>query len=295
MRKNVTTAGPCYSTRVSGEGAKITWIGHASAVLSVGRERVLVDPLGRRRCRNAGHYDAILITHAHVDHLNRWTLKSLDRAAELIVPKGAKPAVADLGFSKVREVEPGDQLAIGTLDVIAVPTKHDAGRWRKGDSPINSGYVVAKSGVQVHHGGDVDMSTYEVFEDIGRQFDLDATLLPIGGMLPVWYYRWRRKALDRGVHIDPDTALHIAERLGAQTMVPVHWGTVNLRFGPPSMPARRLRKIASEQNLDHLIDVLAHGQVLELGGPKELTSGEEVPDQSDAADDGEQEPHDHPE
>jgi L-ascorbate metabolism protein UlaG (beta-lactamase superfamily) len=83
-------------------------------------------------------------------------------------------------------------------------------------------------------------------------------------MLPVWYYRLRRATVDRGVHIDPDAALAIAERLGADAMVPVHWGTVNLRLGPPSMPPRRLRKIASARGLDHLVRVLAHDQTLPL-------------------------------
>lgn len=227
---------------------------------------MLVDPLGRRRCRAAGDYHTILVTHAHVDHLNRWTLASLDRSARLVVPQGAGPLVADLGFSEVREVEPGDQLAVGRLDVMAVPTRHDPGRWRKGDGPGCAGFVVHRDGVAVHHAGDVDMSDFALFEEIGQQFRLDATLLPIGGMLPVWYYRWRRSALDRGIHIDPDAALDIAQRLGARTMVPVHWGTVHLRLGPPSAPRRRLVKVAEAGGVSHLVKVLEHGQALGLAG-----------------------------
>jgi L-ascorbate metabolism protein UlaG (beta-lactamase superfamily) len=247
--------------------AKITWIGHASTLIDLGGQRVLVDPLGRRRCRNAGEYHAVLITHSHVDHLNRWTLAALDKGAPLFVPRGAGPVVADLGFSSVTEVEPGDQLCVGKLDIISVPTRHDSGRWRRGDKPLCTGYVVAHEGMTVHHAGDVDMSTFDVFDDIGKNFRLDATLLPIGGMLPVWYYRLRQRALDRGVHIDPDTALGIAERLGAKTMVPVHWGTVHLRLGPPSAPRRRLLKIAAQAGLDDLVKVLAHGECLELPEP----------------------------
>jgi hypothetical protein len=41
--------------------------------------------------------------------------------------------------------------------------------------------------------------------------------------------------------------------------VPVHWGTVNLRLGPPSMPMRRLVKVAAERGVDRLVRVLAHG------------------------------------
>lgn len=242
--------------------AKVTWIGHASALIDMDDRRILIDPLGRKRCANIGHYHAVLITHAHVDHLNRWTLSRLEKGIPLFVPKGAQHIVKDLGFQRVVEVEPGDSFDVGGLDVIAVPTRHDNGRWRKGDRPTCSGYVVVRDGVAVHHAGDVDMSTYEVFEDIGRQFRIDATLLPIGGMLPVWYYRMRRRALDRGVHIDPDTALDIAQRLGARSMVPIHWGTLNLRLGPATAPRRRLRAVASARGIDDLVRVLAHGEIL---------------------------------
>jgi L-ascorbate metabolism protein UlaG (beta-lactamase superfamily) len=241
---------------------RVTWLGHATAAIEIDGRRVLVDPLGRGRARKAGRVDAILCTHAHVDHLNRWTLRGLDRDTHLIVPHGAAPVVADLGFARISEVTPGDHLDVAGLDVVAVPTRHDAGRWRKRHAPIAAGYVVARGGVHVHHAGDVDASDHAIFDDLGKRFALDATLLPIGGMLPVWYYRMRQKALDRGVHIDPDAALAIAERLGARAMVPVHWGTVNLRLGRPSMAPRRLVDLAASRGLDRLVRVLAHGQAI---------------------------------
>lgn len=232
-------------------------------MIGLGNQRVLVDPLGRARARSAGPVDAVLITHSHVDHLNRWTLKAIDRAVHLVVPKGAAPIVQDLGFAKVTEIEAGDQLQLGGLDVAAVPTRHDNGRWRKGDAPQCVGYVVARGDLAVHHAGDVDFSDHAVFDDIGKRFSLTTALLPIGGMLPVWYYRWRRSAQDRGIHIDPDCALDIFERLGARTLVPVHWGTVHLRLGLPTMPRRRLEQIATARDVTG-VRVLAHGATLPL-------------------------------
>jgi len=242
----------------------VTWIGHATALIEIGGEQVLVDPLGRRRCRDVS-YGAILVTHAHVDHLNRWTLASLNKDAALIVPKGASRYVSDLGFREIREVEPGDHTPVGRLDVVAVPTRHDNGRWRKGDAPTCTGYVVARNGFCVHHSGDIDASDFDLFDEIGDQFDIDAALLPIGGILPVWYYRWRREHKDRGVHIDPDTALQIAQRLGARKMVPVHYGTLQLPFGPGYTAPRRLARIAEQAEQGDRVQILAHGETLPLG------------------------------
>ncbi len=247
-------------------GPSITWLGHATAVADFGGSRVVFDPLFRARARRAGKVDAILVTHSHVDHLNRWTLKAIDRDTHLIVPRGAQDVVKDLGFAKVTEASVGDQIAVGDLEVTAVETRHDQGRWRKSSSPEALGYIVSGSGASVHHAGDVDFSDHSVFDDIGKRHAIDATLLPIGGMMPVWYYRWRRAALDRGVHIDPDAALDIYERLGAKALVPVHWGTVNLRLGPPSMPKKRLELVAAQRQVGG-VAVLAHGESLSLKAP----------------------------
>jgi L-ascorbate metabolism protein UlaG (beta-lactamase superfamily) len=239
-------------------------LGHATAVAELGTARFLFDPLMRSRARAAGKVDAVLVTHSHVDHLNRWSLKAVDRDTHLVVPKGARHVVADLGFRQLTEIDVGDQLEIGGSVVTAVGTRHDHGRWRKSQAPVALGYVVRGGGAALHHGGDIDFSDHAVFDDIGKQHDqLDATLLPIGGMLPVWYYRRRRTLLDRGVHIDPDCALEIFERLGARTLVPVHWGTVNLRLGLPSMPRKRLAQVAAERNVGG-VQILAHRERLPL-------------------------------
>jgi L-ascorbate metabolism protein UlaG (beta-lactamase superfamily) len=223
---------------------------------------VLFDPFGRGRTRRAGRVDAILITHSHVDHLNRWSLKVVDRDTHLVVPRGARQIVADLGFAKVTEVTQGDQLEIAGIAVEVVATRHDNGRWVKRPLPEALGYVVS-AGATLHHAGDVDFSDHAIFDDIGKRFAIDAALLPIGGMLPVWYYRWRRRAFDRGIHIDPDCAIDIYERLGARALVPVHWGTVHLRLGLPSMPRRRLARIARIRGTAG-VSILGHGQTLAL-------------------------------
>jgi L-ascorbate metabolism protein UlaG (beta-lactamase superfamily) len=243
--------------------ANVTWLGHATAVAELGGHRVVFDPLLPWRARRAGKVDAVLVTHSHVDHLNRWSLRAIDRDTHLVVPRGAKGIVDDLGFAKVTEMSAGDQLSVGGLDISAVATRHDNGRWKKQHVPECVGYVVAGGGVRVHHAGDVDFSDHAIFDDIGKRFAIDATLLPIGGMMPVGYYRRRRHLLDRGVHIDPDCAIDIYERLGAKNLVPVHWGTLHLFFRFHA-PRRRLAEIAAARNVGG-VEILRHGQTLALG------------------------------
>jgi N-acyl-phosphatidylethanolamine-hydrolysing phospholipase D len=243
-------------------GPSVTWLGHATAVADLGPARVVFDPLLPWRARAAGPVDAILVTHSHVDHLNRWSLKAIDRAAHLVVPMGAKHIVADLGFSRVTEMTAGDQLQVGGLEISAVATRHDNGRWKKHHAPECVGYVVGGGGVRVHHAGDVDFSDHEIFDDIGKRFAIDATLLPIGGMMPVGWYQRRRHLLDSGVHIDPDCAVDIFERLGAKRLVPVHWGTLHLFFRFQA-PKRRLAEIAETRKLSG-VEILAHGEALAL-------------------------------
>jgi L-ascorbate metabolism protein UlaG (beta-lactamase superfamily) len=230
----------------------------------LGGRKLLFDPLGRRRIRAAGVPDVVLVTHAHVDHLNRWTLRAIDRSAHLIVPRGAAQYVKDLRFAKLTEVGPGDHVDLGGVDLVAVPTKHEGGRWRRSDDVLCCGYVARAGGRAIHHAGDVDVSDHDVFDAIGRDHPIDASLLPIGGMMPLRWYQRRAHLLDQGIHIDPDAALSIFERLGARAMVPVHWGTLNLRFGSPHAPRHRLVEAATARGRHDHVRVLAHGEKLDL-------------------------------
>jgi L-ascorbate metabolism protein UlaG (beta-lactamase superfamily) len=157
----------------------------------------------------------------------------------------------------------GDQLQVNGLEISAVATRHDNGRWKKHTSPECVGYVVAAAGKAVHHAGDVDFSDHAIFDDIGKHFAIDATLLPIGGMMRVGYYRKRRHLIDQGVHIDPDCALDIYERLGARNLVPVHWGTLHLPFLWRHAPKKRLAEIVAERGARN-VAILAHREKLAL-------------------------------
>ena len=97
----------------------VTFIGHASFFLQIGGSNVVVDPIFApwlfvlKRLRRPGlriqdlpPLDAVLVTHAHFDHLHRPSLRAIARATRiksgraplLIVPANVSDLVFDLGF-----------------------------------------------------------------------------------------------------------------------------------------------------------------------------------------------------
>ena len=109
----------------AGETA-ITFIGHSSFLIQTAGRALLIDPVFAtrlivlRRQRRPGlrvadlpRIDAVLLTHAHMDHLNRPSLRAITRemrrrglpAPVAIVPQGVEDLVADLGFAHVESLK----------------------------------------------------------------------------------------------------------------------------------------------------------------------------------------------
>ena len=145
--------------------------------------------------------DAILISHAHGDHLDRASLRLLPRSTKLVVPPGACRYVTWRRFDDVVEVDAGDELRIGDVRVRATPAVHNARA---------VGYLV--EGTQTaYFAGDTDL--FDGMAEIAPHLDL--ALLPISGWGP---------ALPEG-HLNPTTAAQALELLHPRVCVPIHWGT----------------------------------------------------------------------
>src|SRR6185503_7187265 len=100
--------------------------------------RLLTDPVLRGRVAHlrrhaptaggtvaVGPVDAVLISHAHHDHLDRPSLRSLACAeTQAVVPRGAGALVRDLAFGGVHELGAGERVALGGALVEAVPAWH---------------------------------------------------------------------------------------------------------------------------------------------------------------------------
>src|SRR5262249_18334297 len=172
--------------------------------------------------------DAVLISHAHLDHLDPPSLACLGRDQRIVVPRGAALPLRWRGFRRVEQVRAGDEVQVGPLAVRATWAGHPGHRygplgppWRREARPRALGYVVAGSR-HAYFAGDTDL-----FEEMSRVApDLDLALLPIWG--------WGRR-VGPG-HMDPRRAAQALQLLRPALAVPIHWGTL-VSLLPPG-PAR---------------------------------------------------------
>jgi L-ascorbate metabolism protein UlaG (beta-lactamase superfamily) len=255
----------------------VTFIGHSSFLVQMRGLGVLIDPVFAtrlvvlRRQRRPGvrvkdlpTIDAVLLTHAHMDHLNRPSLKAIvremrrrgRRAPVAIVPNGVGDLVADLGFSEVMALRWWESAEVGEMRVTATPAKHWGARMFSDTHRGFGGYVLDAEGAEtVYHSGDT--AYFDGFKEIGERLKPKIALLPIGAYFPDSY---------RSVHTSPEEALQGFLDLGAEKMVPMHYNTFKLGREPMEEPLARLLVAAEVAGVLEKVDALMEGERLLVGG-----------------------------
>jgi L-ascorbate metabolism protein UlaG (beta-lactamase superfamily) len=252
----------------------VTFIGHSSFLLQVHGRKLLVDPVFSkrlivlRRQRRPGvmveelpPIDVVLLTHAHMDHLDMASLRRVIRATrrltgqapEVVVPRGVEDLVERLGFSKIHGLAWWEQIEVQGLKVTMTPCKHWGARMFRDTHRGYGGYVVEGGGQSVYHSGDT--AYFDGFSEIGAKLKPEVALLPIGAYFPDSY---------RSVHTSPEEAVRGFVELGAQQMVPMHYGTFRLGREPMEEPLQRLEAEGERLGIKGKIKILAEGETMHL-------------------------------
>ncbi len=257
---------------VDGAG-RLTWLGHASTLVTIDGVTVLIDPVFGwagpvpRRAPTPltpdalPHVDVVAVTHGHYDHLDRASLAALARRfgddTLFVGPRGLTRAFPR-GCRRTVELSWWQGVSVRGVDVVLVPAQH----WhRRGMFDINRslwGGFVVRGSRSVYHSGDT--GHFGGFEAIGHVFpDLAAAVLPIGAWAPRWFMGDQ--------HMDPDGSVAAFQALGAARFVAMHWNTFDLTDEPLDEGPHELRQAAERAGLtfDSRFTVLAHGQTVALG------------------------------
>jgi len=247
----------------------VTFIGHSSFFLQIAGKNILVDPNFARwifvlkrlrrpglRLRDLPPIDAVLVSHAHFDHLHRPSLRAIARLTRrrsgkrpvIVVPHHVRDLVSDLGYGRIVELDWWEELRLGHLEVTHVPSRHWGARILRDMYRGYGGYVLRAGQHSLYHAGDT--AYFDGFREIGERLRPEVALLPIGAYRPDSY---------RAMHTSPEDAVQAFVDLGARCMVPMHYGTFRLSHEPVEEPLQRLKLEAKRRRIEKKICVLEEG------------------------------------
>jgi L-ascorbate metabolism protein UlaG (beta-lactamase superfamily) len=247
----------------------VTFIGHSSFFLQIGGKNILVDPNFARwifvlkRLRRPGlklrelpAIDAVLVSHAHFDHLHRPSLRAIawltrrktGKRPAIIVPRHVRDLVSDLGYGRIIELDWWQSFQLGNVEVTHVPSRHWGARIVRDVHRGYGGYVLRSGAHSIYHAGDT--AYFDGFREIGERLKPEVALLPIGAYHPDSFRR---------VHTSPEDAVQGFLDLGARWMVPMHYGTFRLSYEPVDEPVERLKADAKRRGIEKKICVLEEG------------------------------------
>jgi N-acyl-phosphatidylethanolamine-hydrolysing phospholipase D len=253
--------------------ATVTWVGHSTLLIQLDGVNILTDPqwsgraspvtfAGPKRLmppgvpfENLPPIDLVVLSHDHYDHLDVETVRRLAQLHHplFLVPLGLKAWFAEIGITKVEELDWWQSRRVQGLTVTCLPAQHFSGRtlWDR-NQRLWSAWAVAGDTKRIFFAGDTGY--YEVFKEIGyRLGPFDLAAVPIGAYLP--------RAIMQMTHLTPEEALQLFADIQGQRFVAIHWGTFDLTEEPIEEPPQRLAAEAKRLGLDPArVWVLKHGE-----------------------------------
>jgi L-ascorbate metabolism protein UlaG (beta-lactamase superfamily) len=232
-------------------GNKITWLGHATFLLTTQAGKVvLIDPWleGNPACpatlKKLPRVDIVAVTHGHGDHIGDLMAVIREHRPQVVAIYETCGWLESKGVKNLLPMGKGGTQKVGEVEFTLVDAHHsngiqDDGKVVYGGEP--GGFIVRlPGGLRVYHAGDTC-----VFGDmklIGELYAPDLALLPIGDLFTM----------------GPLEAALAIRLLGARNVIPMHYGTFPGLTGTPDALRERTQDISGLE-----IHVLKPGESLQ--------------------------------
>lgn len=248
----------------------IVWLGHATFFIRLNGKTMLIDPvfyglpmlprlsklpLNPEEFTNL---DYILISHNHRDHCDERSLKLLAKnnpnATYLTSLRMDKYLRKWTKSDKIQTAGWYQQYKTDAVEIYFLPSRHWCRRYLWDlNTELWGAFVIRIDDKTIYFSGDSGKGSH--FKEVGELFDVDIALIGTGAYAPEWFMG--------ASHINPSDAFQAVKNMNAKVMIPMHFGTFDLAFEPPSEPIRILRNIAKTKN-SPIIKHLTIGEELEI-------------------------------
>jgi L-ascorbate metabolism protein UlaG (beta-lactamase superfamily) len=243
---------------------RITWLGHANALLEIDGKRFLTDPLWYERASpfkfigpkrfyknpistdNLPKIDYILLSHDHYDHLDKSSILHLiKKGIPVITMLGVGKRLIGWGVDKalVTELDWWQQKHVDNHIITALPSRHFSGRWLNDRFKTLWGSFAIKGPTHNVYFG-ADSGYYSGFKTIGDKLGpFDLTMLDTGAYNKEW----------ESIHMGPENAVQAHLDLKGNLLMPIHWGMFSLAFHPWTEPVERVIEAANQKGVALLL------------------------------------------
>ena len=201
------------------------WLGHSTVLINFYGLWMVTDPVLATRCglrfgpitigprrkvkpaltvRELPPIDLLLLSHAHMDHLDLWTLRRLPGRPHAVTAAKLGDLLKGVPVAGVTELAWDESAGIntphGAVRVTARQVAHWGARMRTDDWRGYCGFVIERNGRRIGFAGDTARTDFHHWSD-GQPIDL--MIVPIGAYNP-----WVR------AHCNPEDAIAMADEAG---------------------------------------------------------------------------------
>jgi L-ascorbate metabolism protein UlaG (beta-lactamase superfamily) len=238
-----------------------SWLGHSTVLLNFYGLTILTDPvLGKRvgadtpmgtigakrliapalKVKELPPIDLVLLSHAHMDHLDPATLRALPGNPKVVTAHNTSDLLAGTRLSSPEELAWGEKTDVltthGEVSLRAFEVKHWGARWRLDKHRGYNGYVISRGGKKLIFGGDTALT--DSFKSLKSQGPYEMAIMPIGAYEP-WLCS----------HCSPEQAVSMANDAGAKYFLPVHFKTFQFGREGTVEPLERLEAAIAPERL----------------------------------------------
>ena len=229
-------------------GLHAAWLGHATVLMKIDGFTVITDPVFSKRAglhfglvslgikrltepalaiRDLPRIDLILLSHAHMDHIDTPSLRGLEsKGTKVVTAWETSDLLRPNNYRSVTELRWGQSHNCGPLQLRAIEVNHWGARYRSDTYRGYNGYVIDAGKHRVLFAGDT--ADTDLFRQIRTQRGIDLAIFPIGAYNP-----WIR------YHCNPEQAWRMVNDARAERFFPVHHQTFPLGREPVKEPLDR--------------------------------------------------------